>query len=215
VARNRAVATVLLFMSCTLASMSLRNATGHTAGTFYTDGKWPSNNLTVEWRFVSDFPSGTKRDRAQDGKQRWNAQSQPMSFNFESGQSDYAPFPASSCPSQEQKDALHYGPIDGANGVLAERFYCKSGANWYTFQIKYDNAESWYSGSGTPGSSEYDFWSVSSHEFGHATGWRGHFDAGSTECGSPHHTMCPTISQGSTSDRFLEVHDQHTFDNAY
>jgi hypothetical protein len=148
-----------------------------------------------------------------------------MYFNYQNTQSDYSPFPASVCPGTFQKDAVHWGPIDGSGNTLATTWICNKSSNashLYSFQIKFDSDEGgrWYSDTGTPGSSESDFWSVASHEFGHATGWTSHFGELTTLCPqsgdlSGRHTMCAKILNGNTAQRSLNTHDRDTFVDAY
>jgi len=144
-----------------------------------------------------------------------------MYFNYQSSQPDYAPFSPSVCPGTFQKDAVHWGPIDGSGDGLAVTFKCVKGgdeSHLYSFQIKFDSDEAgfWYSDTGTPGGSESDFWSVATHEFGHATGWSPHFVEGSSLCpdGEDQQVMCPELDGGAT-ERRLDTHDKDTFSDAY
>lgn len=187
----------------------------HPASDFYSY-KWPSTDRNVDWSFDQEFPTDGKRDRAKDGAQQWNNVGTTMTFNKLSG--DWGGYAADVCPTQEQKDGLHWGTIDGGGGTLARTYRCVSGSNLHSFQIKYDQAENWHGGTTDPGPNEADFWSVSAHEFGHATGWNGHFSGTSSYCNAnstDHHTLCPTTYLGTKWDRSLNTHDVHTFDNAY
>ena len=103
----------------------------------------------------------------------------------------------------------------------------------HSFQIKFDSTVTWYTGTGTPGSTEVDLWSLAAHEFGHATGRGktfggkatvggdgfGHFLDSSSLCNvneADHHTMCQTnIATGQKWDRSLNTHDKDTFENKY
>lgn len=212
--RNQISALILLGLVSGLVGASAA-ATAHPATDFYNE-KWPSNNDNVEWRFDQEFPTGNKRDRVKDGAQEWNNVGQPMKFEKLAG--DFASFPANSCPTEEQKDAVHWGGIDGSGGTLAQTFICTSGGNLFNFQIRLDQAENWHGGTTSPGPNEIDVWSVAAHEFGHGTGWRGHFSSTSSLCNAnatDHHTMCPAYVLGTQYDRSLNTHDKHTFDNAY
>ncbi|HEX7167289.1 MAG TPA: hypothetical protein VF230_09945 [Acidimicrobiales bacterium] len=61
---------------------------------------------------------------------------------------------------------------------------------------------------------------VSSHEFGHATGWGKHYDDDFAvdicdEDNLKKHTMCAGIAASNQRMRTLEDHDVHTFKNSY
>lgn len=58
----------------------------------------------------------------------------------------------------------------------------------------------------------YDLRSVITHELGHAMGWKGEFGH---PCGQVIHTMCYYAESNSISQRTLENHDKHTFDDGY
>lgn len=75
----------------------------------------------------------------------------------------------------------------------------------------------WYSDSGTNiGSNESDFWSVATHEMGHATGWGDQHFSGSTLCPQTgdRDVMCAALVEGTT-ERRLDPHDEDTFADAY
>jgi len=76
----------------------------------------------------------------------------------------------------------------------------------------------WHQGSSTSvPSNSYDLRSVLIHEFGHASGFAGHFSHSSiTDCtGSDRNTMCSGLPKGTSYKRSLESHDKHTIANAY
>lgn len=66
-------------------------------------------------------------------------------------------------------------------------------------------------------SNRIDLRGVATHEFGHAAGFRGHFDDDSqVECdGNYRETMCSTIDPGKSYWRSLEEHDRQTFADEY
>lgn len=100
---------------------------------------------------------------------------------------------------------IKYVPIDGASGVLAEvtRVHNPTTLIISAMEMRFDQAESWYTGTGTPGSGEKDLLGVATHEFGHALGLR-HSNA-SCPGNTTDPTMCPGYN--GTSMRTLENDD--------
>lgn len=187
-------------------------AGAHAAADYY-NSKW-QRDRSVEWRFTAGVPDTAFRDRVRDGAGRWNSLGPSMHFDKLSG--DYANFDPYVCPGSYQKDGVHRRYLSG--DTLAVTLTCRfSGTSeLYSFQIVFDEGRSWYNGTGTPGSNEFDTEGVATHEFGHATGWSGHFGDSWDVCQPPDkHTMCPTIAPGTIGARALEEHDKHTFVNAY
>jgi len=122
------------------------------------------------------------------------------------------------------KNAVHIGGIDGGGETLAFAYTCyfSDGSSVFvdSVQIKFDQAEDWYKQNDTPvPSGQIDAESVATHEFGHETGWRDHFNAGADICDhpgdEPWHTMCPLVPSGTSFWRSLEEHDRHTFNAEY
>jgi hypothetical protein len=147
----------------------------------------------------------------------------PPDLRFEKLSGDATGWGAQDCPGFMQ-NAVHWGGIDGPAGMLGRTFHCTflTGSELFleSFQIRYDSSEAWYSGiSSSVPNHQYDAFALGAHEFGHATGWRGHFGEENTELcklpADPRQTMCPSTSTGSSDWRTLEEHDRHTFDNAY
>jgi len=97
--------------------------------------------------------------------------------------------------------------ISGTETILSFSIVLNSGANFYT-------------GTGTPGTGQYDALSVATHEFGHAAGL-GHFaDTDPSTCNPAggrlyDNTMCGALPVRFTTWRSLELHDRHTFQAAY
>ncbi len=92
--------------------------------------------------------------------------------------------------------------------LLAQTRRWVSGSTIYKIEIKYDSAENWYTGTGTPGADQVDAWSVATHEFGHALGLR---ETQPVNCpgGGGNATMCPSSEgYGVTYARTLEYDDR-------
>jgi hypothetical protein len=222
--RNKALSTVLLdsTIALSLATVVLAGiALAHSGSTYYPS-KW-KRDLSVAWRIDNSVPGGAFRNRILDGAQEWNRLAPNMRFSHVGGDATNVNIRRCSPNRPYQRDGVFYGPIDGRLNVLAFVVTCTfPGTNELKhFQMKFDSAENWYTGTGTPGSSAFDVWGVAAHEFGHATGFsgpyaKGHFNPRGGVCtSSPKHTMCPTISLGSTGSRSLEEHERHTFRNVY
>lgn len=111
------------------------------------------------------------------------------------------------------------GGANGANRVYitahsnltaptrAEVSRCSSGTKITRAAMRFTTAGTWYTGSGTVPSGQYDLRGFSAHEFGHALGFAGHF---TSLCSSPLHTMCGGLGAATSAWRSLEVHDIHT-----
>jgi hypothetical protein len=111
---------------------------------------------------------------------------------------------------------------DFAGSNLAATQVCRSGncpgpgCQITRGMIHFDTSKPWYTGVGDAPATKYDLWSVSTHEFGHVTGFGmneapDHFTG--TIC--PEQTMCGAASFGSENQRTLDTHDIHTFQGAY
>lgn len=191
-------------------------ARAHPASNFFTTAKWV-NDKSVSYSFTpSSAPSVEWRSRNAEAANTWNALGQTMTFTPAADMADFDPYV---CPTVDQKNAVHRRRIDGSGGTLAQTMTCWYGTNkaLSTFQLVYDDSESWYLGTATPARGQADLLSVAVHELGHATGFSKHFGAGSAICtaNSSQQTMCPTHVIGSTWQRTLGEHDKHTFSAAY
>lgn len=204
-------------------------AAAHDASTFYTK-KWKAGERNQNYGFHDAVPGGDFRDRVEDGAQKWNPLAGNMQFQ-RGGVNVTWTFDSTNCHNPGD-NSIHYGNIDGGPAAQEEGefntvattttcHYNSDVHDLYSFRIKFDEDDPWYTGTGDTPSGRYDLIAVAAHEFGHATGFgRGaaqdHFDRDSTYCkDSPKHTMCPTISRGYNNLRSLEEHDRHTFNNAY
>ncbi|MFN8423630.1 MAG: matrixin family metalloprotease [Anaerolineae bacterium] len=109
-----------------------------------TSQKYDPHTLAANWQSVASF-----------GAAQWTNVT-PSPFNW-------------SVDNNSTNDVTK-AAIDGAGGTLAVTTVYYSGSTITRMTVKFDQSENWYTGSGTPGSSQIDAQSVSAHEFGHSAG---------------------------------------------
>lgn len=182
----------------------------------------PFGQVDVLYQF-DDSMSGSlysaSRARTGDAADTWDNRGQSIGFRTTGIISNVSSDP---CAELWNVNSIHRGTIDGPGDFLMETNVCwnPSTDSMLRFTITYDSAEEWDTTTGTPGTSELDFWGAMTHEFGHgAGGWIPHWDeAGAGDLcpwTSSRHTMCSTMSPGNTWFRTLGTHDGHTFDAQY
>lgn len=187
-------------------------SSAHPASNFFNK-KWVANK-NVPYAFTSSVPAGAWRSQINAAASSWNAVGEPMRFNNVADAGNYEP---RTCPSAYQRNGVHLRNFDGVGGTLGRTYLCwKANGELYSFQMVFDQNDRW-SVDDSPAPNESDLQSVAAHELGHATGFAGHFATGSRICGNvaSQHTMCSGHRAGSTRQRTLELHDKHTFQNAY
>ena len=233
VLRLRAAHAVVLavFVGC-LTGLMTAPALGHDGATYFP-ARWQVD-LRPDWSFTSTFPGGDWRARVRDGVTQWNLAGQPLVWEQIGQRADFNP---DVCPGTAATNAVHWRNIPDNTGALAYTTMCRYANNpqrMWSANIVFDSSRNWYTGTGDapdglfnnicalPPDCQWDAWSVASHEWGHASGFNGPFDSGHfnrnesiCESNSSQHTMCPSLSIGTERMRTLEVHDRHTFDNAY
>lgn len=193
-------------------------AQAHTSSTFYST-YWPGFAL-VSYGMHIGFPTGAFRSVHVNGKDQWNNAvagrepefywSLPDDVNYGSA--------AAPCNLATNTGALFWNDLSyiGANTLGFTR-RCWGDGTIATFTIEFAKNRPWYVGTGDAPSNKYDWWGAVAHEFGHATGWSGHFGSTKSICASNSgpNTMCPTHFLGTEWMRTLATHDVHTFDGAY
>lgn len=99
--------------------------------------------------------------------------------------------------------------MDGKNGTFATTTFWQYGG-WITkFIIRFDDGESWYTGSSSPGTSRVDARSIGVHEFGHALGIDHTQSSRCSVSESSRPTMCTYYKYGKTWARSLETDDEN------
>lgn len=186
--------------------------------------KWP-NDRNVNIVFDNGFPAGDPRAQAIDGADSWSDRGDGLSPRFvPNGQSEGSS-PYSECVGP---NALFWRDLSAdkpsfPSTVVAFTPGCRDGEGHFLgFSMIYDNDPPerfpWYFGDGEVPNGRIDFESLATHEFGHATGFFGHFGDGSAECpnGPAIETMCPAYTfEAQSAWRTLENHDIHTLLNTY
>lgn len=212
--KRRSVVTVLLAALVLLVPTA---AQSHDMTIFYYGGRWTRVALLpVEFGQTNSMPPDSLGydDRLVSGMNDWNALGQTLQFRLRTTR--YADFSHTSCPDTYAKNGAHFRTLDGSGGTLAETFICNvGGTEMYSAQVVFDPTEIWNTGTGDIPSTHIDFWSVATHELGHATGWLGHFESSLCGAGPSQETMCPLYDVGSETMRTPHTHDVHTFGARY
>lgn len=150
-----------------------------------------SGSSTVYFR-VNELPS-TYQSRLYNARDQWNAVS-GASIILSRNDSSY-------------DLRVFDGHIDGQWGTagITKRYWAgDTYISWATVEV--DEDEAWYTGTGTPGGSEVDLYSVLTHELGHALA----INHTNNSCsGGANPTMCPVVPVGTTWMRSLENDDKN------
>lgn len=153
-----------------------------------TNVSYDKHTLASNWQTVASATAGT-----------WNAVS-PSPFAWSSN--------------NNSNNDITRAAIDGGGGTLAVTTIYYTGNTITRMTIKFDTAENWYVGNGTPGSTQIDSRAVSTHEFGHAAGIAHSASGGCSACPN-RYTMCSSYPQGSTCQRSLEADDSNALNALY
>lgn len=192
-------------------------------------GKWPSSH--VEPYFIRNtFPSTAYNDRIKSASAVWAA----ASADAADAEASYAGLTTvtgnADNPCLASWSAVYWRNISAE--LLGNTVVGKCGATTaqkFGISINACCGTPWYSGTGTPGGSQWDFYSTMVHEMGHASlTWYGHYEdfpaLGLTGVCSPYNptnpntadaTMCGQYYPGRTYARSLQTHDIHTYTPAW
>jgi Matrixin len=152
------------------------------------DWSYQATPMSENWIVCGTGVPGSGVQRTNDGAAEWNYAHFTFTFGADACQS------AGVYPSLNNVNQVDFGGGLEA-GVLAETtvwFFRSNPANIIECDMRFSNAFSWYTGTGTPPSTQYDWQSVAIHEMGHCLGL-GHQD-GIT----PTPVMAPTLARGET-----------------
>jgi len=203
-------------------------ASSHPVSDFYT-AFWNSADLpTIMWGFDAEFPTGNKRARVAESALEWtNVANADITLPQGLG---YPTFPSTNpCNQPEDKNAIHWESLTDYGVTRKCIDTAPNPDKMFNFQLVLDSTgQTWSDSTGAPGSDKVDTRHVATHEFGHATGWTGHY-VNVTRCPtagpfSDWETMCDSVDVlASTSDteygktfrRSLDVHDIDVLQAAY
>lgn len=209
----------------------------------YDRHSWSLSDADVPVYYDDNFPmTAARKARIAAGANAWNDLNRQMYFmvrprtvtsSVETRDGDYG-----NCPTPvaegRRVSVLHWGGLDGfPGGTVGAVSWCRKPndrSRLVSARLFFDKGEGWYFG--TQNSTlrnrstgeidrRVDFWSVVTHEFGHMTGWYGHFDRDSDRCrflGQPAvrtQTMCPIGRRGYERWRTLGAYDKYEFMKQY
>ena len=209
-------AALLFSVGCFVSSIFTGLAYGHSASSYYPR-KWKID-LSVPYQFSLSIPDHLK-DNIREQSAKWNSLDGELSL-YADGTAQGVGY-GNCVELTYQENFLYWADIDGPGGTLAREYTChfleSDPDRIRVSSIQYDREENWHYGTDASGSNEISFRGVALHEFGHMSGWVGHFSASSDECSGsgPYHTMCANPNQSGDGWKSLEQHDKHTFNAAY
>lgn len=188
---------------------------------------WGSHS-TITIQVTQGFPGGDYINRIDSGRNEWNTVGTTRTINRDANR--IANFnPQAQCPPNLGTTTMHWLETSAmgfptALGVTGYCYYVASGSRASSWTA-YDTDRDWYTGTGDANDGLFnlcvtgcqdDFWSVVSHELGHAMGFD-HFNSSDSVCGNNNgqHTMCPTYTGGTERMRTYEAHERESFNIVY
>lgn len=207
--------------ACILVAITGNDAVAHTPVSAYYDDTWNEPDGEIDWRFgAQNAPLANQawRDRVAETWETWRNVDSADDDGNKIVNDESQGFLGYACGHTEDVWVFSIGIPTADNPAIVN--ICGEGTILVA-TIRFDTGiGDWYKGTGSPGASEYDLLSVSTHEIGHVYGFGTpfieHF-SGSTDCpnSAARQTMCQGTVIGKTWKRTLESHDIHTHQAAY
>ncbi|MBI4588258.1 MAG: matrixin family metalloprotease [Candidatus Rokubacteria bacterium] len=149
------------------------------------DWTYQTSPMGEDWSVCTSSMPSSGSARTKDGAYEWNY----SFFTFTFG-ADFTG--CSSYPNYDGTNQADYGSGLGAS-TLAETtwYYTISTGDILECDMRFSNTFTWYTGTGTPASNQYDWWSVAAHEMGHCLGL-----AHEPDITTPKPVMYPTFAAG-------------------
>lgn len=181
----------------------------------------------IFWFADHDFDSGKPANPAVTatlyGAGQWNALNQSRVFYHNGSRYDLTYGDAGAY----NVNGIFYMVIPGGGDIYGQVTAWAYGGEiepfqYHSFDMRFNSAVSWYMGTGRSLTPKADWFSIASHEFGHAIGFFTHWDTETRDpepqlctAGANYHTMCSGHTPGTYYMRDLATHDKDTFINVY
>lgn len=191
-------------------------ASAHSSDDFYS-ATWDSDPDYHRGEISAPLNTGAAKNAMRAGATYWSSVSGSwLDFNWTGEEDPDVDFTWNACTTAP--DGGLWLTTTHMDYYIAYASICRESGTITSAAIAFDHtARNWYTGVSTNvPSSALDLRSVSSHEFGHATGFFPHFDPNDVDCSSAdRETMCESLPAGVSYFRTLEEHDKHTVADAY
>lgn len=205
--------------------------------------RWPTtlrNQVKIIWasRAWEDGKEmgASGRQRVKDAADAWSDLGEPMRFTFP-GTTNYN-LTVNCADVATGQVAVFYRWYDDSDtnpnseqASVGRVTRCRNQAGIRSAVLEFNSKYNLYTGTGTAPAGTISLWGVAAHELGHVTGFAGHWDTGPTgtleapdsnadrgpcvDDPLARHTMCALFVGKGGHLRSLELHDEHTFGNAY